>query len=73
MKRNTHTTTGAGLPRLAFNTEETAQMLGLERTSLWRLEKRGLIRANRALRTPLFPLAEINRFLNESAGMEAAK
>lgn len=51
------------IERLAFTTKETCQSLGISRTALWRLEKRGLIKSSSALRTRLYPRAEILRFL----------
>jgi predicted site-specific integrase-resolvase len=54
--------------RLALTAKETAQALGISNVTLWRLQKRGLIRPCRALRTPLFSLSEIERFLRESSG-----
>lgn len=52
--------------RLAYTTEETASLLGVSRVTLWRLCKRGLIRPSLALRTPLFSLTEIERFLRDT-------
>lgn len=52
--------------RLAYNTEEAAAALGIHRITLWRLVKRKLIKPSRALRTPLFPRSEIQRFLEDT-------
>lgn len=51
------------IPRLAYNTKETAAALGIKPTTVWRLTKRGLLKPNRATRCPLYPITEINRFL----------
>jgi len=51
---------------LAFTRETAAAKLGISRVSLDRLVKRGLIHPSRALRRPLFPLAELKRFLDET-------
>lgn len=51
------------IPRLAYTTEETAAALGVRPTTVWRLTKRGLLKPNRATRIPLYPVSEINRFL----------
>lgn len=60
------TATGqSGFPRLALTSEETADTLGIDRVTLWRITKRGLIKPNRATRRPLYAVAEIERFLNE--------
>jgi len=53
-------------PRLAFNVRETCAAINVSQTSLWRLEKRGLIKPSRALRHKLYSRAEIERFLKES-------
>jgi predicted DNA-binding transcriptional regulator AlpA len=60
--------TEAHANRLALTAKETARALGISDVTLWRLQKRGLIRPSRALRTPLFSLSEIERFLKDSAG-----
>ena len=52
--------------RLAYNTAETARLLGVNRATLWRLCKRGLLRPSIACRRPLFPVEEIERFLRET-------
>jgi hypothetical protein len=52
--------------RLAYNSEETARLLGIHRATLWRLCKRGLLRPSVAMRIPLFPVSEIERFLRET-------
>ena len=51
---------------LAVTREHAAAMLDISRVSLDRLVKRGLIHPSRALRRPLFPLAELKRFLDET-------
>lgn len=53
----------ANIERLAFNAEETASTLGISLVTLWRLEKRGLLKPSRALRTPRWSRTEIERFL----------
>jgi excisionase family DNA binding protein len=44
---------------------EAASYLGISPSSVRRLIKRGLIKANRALRHILIPVAELDRFLEE--------
>jgi len=56
----------ANIERLAFNAEETAQTLGISLVTLWRLEKRGLLKPSRALRTPRWSRTEIERFLEDT-------
>ena len=53
--------------KLAFNRKEAAALLGISPPSLDRLVQRGLIRPSRALRTPKFTRAELERFLRETA------
>lgn len=52
--------------RLAFTMRETAEILGVNYHTVYRLAKRKLLRSSSALRTKLFPKAEIERFLAES-------
>ncbi len=52
--------------RLLYNESETRQMLaGISRASLWRLEKRGLIKSIRWSRHKLYAKNEINRLISE--------
>ncbi len=53
----------APLPKLSYNRTEAARILGISANSLDRLVKRGLIAPSRALRRPLFALADLERFL----------
>jgi hypothetical protein len=52
--------------RLALTRQETAKALGVNPITVDRLVARGLLRPCRALRRPLFPLPEIERFLKEN-------
>jgi hypothetical protein len=52
--------------RLALTRHEAARALGVTPISIDRLVARGLLRPCRALRRPLFPCAEIERFLKET-------
>jgi excisionase family DNA binding protein len=51
------------VPRLALTMEETAQSLGVTYRTVQDLIKRRLLRPSRALRKPLIPVSEIERFL----------
>lgn len=66
MTTATETPSPANLERLAFNAEETAQTLGISLVTLWRLERRGLLKPSRALRTPRWSRTEIERFLEDT-------
>ena len=54
-------------PKLALTRVEAADALNISAATLDRLVKRGLLRPSRALRRPLFSIAEIERFLRETA------
>jgi hypothetical protein len=54
------------LPRLAYSMRETAALLGINYQSVYRLHKRGLLRSSSALRTKLFAVVEIQRFLADT-------
>jgi predicted site-specific integrase-resolvase len=53
-------------PKLALTRVEAADALDVSPATLDRLVKRGLIHPSRALRRPLFSIAEIERFLRET-------
>lgn len=57
--------------RLVLNRREACVALGLSATSMWRLEARGLIRPVPHLRTKLYSLVELQRFLNQESGRAA--
>ena len=63
---NPETPAPAKIERLAFTSEEAAEALGISLVTLWRLEKRGLLKPSRALRTPRWSRAEIERFLENT-------
>lgn len=49
--------------RMAYTMRETADLLGVNYQTVYRLNKRGLLRSSGALRTKLFAKSEIHRFL----------
>jgi len=53
-------------PKLALTRVEAADALNISPATVDRLVKRGLLRPSRALRRPLFSIAEIERFLRET-------
>ena len=57
----------ARLPRLAYNLQETAKVLGLSQTSVYRLIERGKLRCCPELRHKVIPLTSIEEFLNPKA------
>jgi DNA-binding transcriptional MerR regulator len=54
-------------PKLSLTRVEAADTLSVSPATLDRLVKRGLIRPSRATGRPLFAIAEIERFLRETA------
>lgn len=58
---------GPALPRLAYTMRETAHVLGVDYQTVYRLTKRGLLKSSGGLRTKLFPISEIQRFLSSTA------
>ena len=54
-------------PKLALTRVEAADALDVSPATLDRLVKRGLLHPSRALRKPLFAIAEIERFLRETS------
>ena len=61
---------GARFTKLAYTRDDAASMLGISLPTLDRLTKSGLIRPSRAIRRPLFPHAELVRFLEETKALE---
>lgn len=59
-------TATAPLPRLAYTMRETAEILGVSYITVWRLLKRGKLRASDAIRNKIIARAEIERFLTDS-------
>lgn len=65
------TTVGSSSPapvKLALSRVEAAAALGVSPISVDRLAARGLLKPSRALRRPLYPVSEIERFLRETQG-----
>ena len=55
------------ISRLSFSRTEAAQILGVSPITIDRLTKRGLLNPSRATRRPLYPIWELERFLNETS------
>ncbi len=53
-------------PKLAFSRREAAEAIGVSPVTIDRLTARGLLKPSRATRRPLFPVAELERFLRET-------
>jgi len=54
-------------PRIAYTRLEAAAVLGISPISIDRLKNRGLLRPSKALRRPLYPVKEIERFLKDTS------
>ena len=54
-------------PKMAYSTKEAARLLSISTKTLHRLRERGLVRPGRALRTLMWPHAELVRFVKEVA------
>lgn len=55
--------------RLAYTRTEAARALGVTPVTIDRLAKRGLLKPSRATRRPLYSVREIERFLDDTAGL----
>jgi excisionase family DNA binding protein len=58
--------------RLAFTLGEAAGLLGISRSSAYRLCQRGVLRSSGGMRRKLFSREEVTRFLRATAGGEGA-
>ena len=54
------------IAKLAVGRVEAAKMLSVHPNTLDRLAEHGLLRPSRATRRPLYPVAELLRFVNET-------
>lgn len=64
MKQNTTDTDT--VERITYTGQEAAAALGVSGTTLWRWEKRGLIKPVPGIRLKLFSVAELKRFASAS-------
>lgn len=64
-----HSDGSTGLPKLAFTREEAAKILNISVNSLDRVTARGLLKPSRALRRPMYSLAELERFLETTKAL----
>ena len=67
MEKKTNTPETAPVEKLAYSADEACAALGIGRTTLWRFEKRGLIRAVPHLRHKVYPVDALKRFLDGKA------
>lgn len=65
-KQQNKATIAPAIPRTAFSMAETAESLGVSYQTVYRLNKRGLLRSSGGLRHKLFALCEIERYLRDT-------
>ena len=61
-------TAASDVVRLTYTTREACIALGIGVTTLWRLEKRGLIRSVPGIRHKLYPRANLIKFVEGKTG-----
>jgi len=64
-KKKSQASVNAAVPKLAYSMSETCQALGMSYVSIWRLIKRGKLRALGGYGRKIIPVVEIERFLRE--------
>ncbi len=60
------------IPKLTFTRKEAASALGISVVTIDRLTERGLLKANRATRRPLYSISELTRFADGLPNKEYA-
>ena len=58
--------------RLAYSLSDLKSVTGLSTTTVWRLEKRGLLRPVAGIRSKLYSRAAVDAFLSGSTSKRAA-
>lgn len=71
MSQNKKKNSIPALPKLAYTTNEAAEMLGVNPATIWRLTKRGLLRPSKGIRYARYTLEELQRYLRETASEPA--
>lgn len=56
-----------GAPVISVGIEEAVRITGLSRTTIWRLEKRGVVKVSRVGRRRVFPIADLKKIVKEGA------
>lgn len=59
--------------KIAFNTLESSELLGINRTLLDSFRKKGLIKAIKVGRYYLYPKSELESFISRNLGKEITK
>ena len=59
--------------KIALNTKEACEYLGINRSLLDSYRKCGLIRSIKTGRYFIYPISELNRFINQNLGNEITK
>ena len=60
---NTETASSQAVEKLAYSGKELQRLLGLSVVSIWRLERRGLLRAVPGIRNKLYSRKNVEAFL----------
>jgi predicted site-specific integrase-resolvase len=62
MKVSSNNTDGSNLQRIAYSKKEACEVLGLSNVTLWRLEKKGLLKPIHGLRHKIYSVEAIKKF-----------
>lgn len=60
-------------PKIAYTRQEASDALGISTVTIDRLTEKGLLKANRATRRPLYTHSELMRFAEGKANTKPAK
>ena len=61
------------LKKIALNTSEACEYLSINRNLLDSFRNKGLIKAIKTGRFYIYPIAELNKFINQNLGNEISK
>jgi predicted site-specific integrase-resolvase len=59
---------GENLERIAYNKKEVCEVLGLSEVTLWRLEKRGLLKPIFGIRHKIYSVEAVKKFVSKTEG-----
>ena len=71
MSKKTNDENKPALQKLAYTTNDAAEMLGVNPATIWRLTKRGLLRPSKGIRYARYTLEELQRYLRDTATQPA--
>ena len=67
MSKKSNNENKPALQKLCYTTNDAAEMLGVNPTTIWRLTKRGLLRPSKGIRYARYTLEELQRYLRETS------